>query len=65
MATNFQVGDRVVLRLQVSNPNSSPAGEVCNSFYTTVKKAHDDLPVQWDDGSRSYVAPADLDYEYV
>ncbi len=64
MATKFQVGDRVVLNTG-NMLQTQPAGEICNSFYTTVKKAHDDLPVQWDDGTRTYVAPADLEYEYV
>jgi hypothetical protein len=60
----FQVGDRVVANTG-NMLQTQRAGEICNSFYSTEKKAFDALPVQWDDGTREYVRPEDLDYEYV
>ena len=57
----FVVGDRVVGLFGHGN-----AGEVTTGFYQAgTKPKHGDVPVQWDDGSRSYVDPSTLAYEEI
>ena len=61
----FRIGDRVLMKLTLSEPGQQVTGEICSSFYTPEKKVYNDVPVQWDDGTRSYVNPGSLEYEYV
>lgn len=59
----FTIGDRVV------STASGNKGEVSDGFFYKDPEGnpprHDQVPVQWDDGTASYIHPSVLDYETV
>lgn len=62
MINSYTVGDRVVL---TKHAEYTLAGEVTNGFHTGKPPVYGHVPVQWDDGTRTYEDPKDIDYEYV
>ena len=59
----FVVGDRVF------DNQTQLTGEVTNGFYWRDSSGNppraDQIPVQWDDGTESYINPGFLQYEQV